>query len=372
MNGNALSALGGLTQLGRRIGQGFAWWSSEIGAVFGEERAAPPRGDLVLHLGLLEQALTVTDRRGPTPRRYTVPTGADGFAGGLADNLAERIAAIRGTGRQAVSVAVLIDPAACFIRTVHLPTAVLPRMREVLARDLEAATPFRTAGVYTDWYVEGEDATGLRVRHVVLKRTRLDPLLAILRGAGLTAGPVSVGADEDRAMPVDLLSGGGRAVPRLLRRLGRADVAALGLAALLAVTAYGLARADQDATLSALETATSGARRAHPARPAPALQALAATLVAERLARPPLAVTWAALAEALPDTAFAEALRLDSDGATVTLRAADPAAALAALAAAPRLGAATPRGTDGDGRLVVHLAPVRPRAEPAPVPALRP
>ncbi|MFD1304174.1 hypothetical protein, partial [Methylobacterium marchantiae] len=247
----------GLAEAGQRIEAALAWWAAELGGVVGaESRPAPARSDLAFYLGPpgADQALVLVDRRAEPPRRYTLAAEID--------DLPERLAAIRGTGRKAVSVSVLVDPAACFLRSLHLPAAALPRMREVLAQELEAATPFRVAGVHADWFVEGEDETGLRVRHVVLKRARLDPVLAVLARAGLQVATVGVGTSEDRALPVDLLSGGGRPIPRMLRGVTWGDGAALALSGLLALAAFGLLRTHQEATLGALETATVDARRA--------------------------------------------------------------------------------------------------------------
>jgi general secretion pathway protein L len=369
VNETALKSRPALAEAGHGLKAALRWWVSELGSLVGDQGPpAPARSDLVLYLGPIGtgEALTLIDRREETPRRYTL--AADG------DDLAERLAAIRGTARQAVSLTLLVDPALCFLRTRSLPLAVLPRMRDVLAQELEAATPFRMQGVYSDWYVEGEDADGLRVRHVVLKRARLDPILAVLAGAGLAAGGVIVGPSEDRAMPVDLLSGGQRPVPRLLRGLRASDAAAMALSAGLLLGAFGLLRAHQGATLEGLEAATFEARRAAPQRLAPPVQALASALAAERAARPPLAVIWSDLAAALPDTAFAEGLHLGPEGTRAILRTTDTEAALRALRTAPGIGAVVPREGEGAaGRLGVGLTP-RPRTDSgvAPVPQLRP
>ncbi|KQP29666.1 hypothetical protein ASF49_16030 [Methylobacterium sp. Leaf104] len=343
--------VGGLAEAGQRIEAALAWWAGELGGVVGaEDRSAPGRSDLALHLGPpgADRALTLFDRRSEPPRRYSLAAEAD--------DLSERLAAIRGTGRKAVSVAILVDPAACFLRSLHLPAAALPRMRAVLAQELEATTPFRVAGIHADWFVEGEDEAGLRVRHVILKRARLDPILAVLARAGLQVDSVGVGASEDRALPVDLLSGGARPIPRLLRSLTWADGAALALAGLLALAAFGLLRAHQEATLGALETATFDARRAAPPRfPAP-VQALAVALAAERATRPPLAVLWSGLAQALPGNAFAETLHLGPEGAAATLRTPEIDGTLRALRSAPGLGPVVVSEQDAAaGRLVVGL-----------------
>ncbi|MEA1832129.1 hypothetical protein U8607_08535 [Methylobacterium durans] len=331
-------------------------WLADLAGLFGEAEARPDRAscDLTIrpgapgatHLGLL-------DRRGGSPRAYRLDVAAE--------DLAERLRAIRGSGRGRVTAKVLVEPEACFTRALTLPAAALPRMREVLEQELAAATPFRAEGVYSDWYVEGEDVAGrtLRVRHVVMKRARLDPLLDTLRRAGLEPGPVTVGQAEDRAMPVDLLSFGRRPVPRLLRGLRTADLALLALGLLLAGLALLLVRAHQDATLARLDGAILAARRAAAPGLAPPLAAAASRLAAERASRPAIAPAWEAVEAALPDPGHAESLRYGAEGLDLTLRVPDAAAALDALKAVPGFGRPSLR-EDGhaesvDRRIVVAL-----------------
>lgn len=292
-------------------------------------------------------AVTVTDRRGGEARTYRFEAEAS--------DLAERIAAVAG-GQGGLRVKVLLDPSACFIRSLDLPSAALPRMRDLLAEELEAATPFRSASVYSDWFVEGEDVTtgSLRVRHVVVKRARLDPLLDALARAGLPAGPVAVGRAEDQTLPVDLLSHGHRGLPALFAGPRRGDLALWLGAGLLLAVAVGGWRAHQDATLSALNEAFAAARHA---AAAPPLQAGLAAIQASRA--PPLAQTWDTLAAVLPDGAFALALHLDATGARVILSVGDEAAALAALGRVPGFGPPLLRGAEdepgGTRRLTLHL-----------------
>lgn len=310
-------------------------------------------------------------RRDRAPALLTIRLGAPGETGLIlidrrtgepcshrldpeADDLFERLATIRG-GQAGMRAKVLVDPAHCFIRTLSLPSAALPRMRAVLAQELEAATPFRAEGVHADWYVEGEDAQArtIRVRHVVLKRTRLDPLLAALARAGMTAGPVTVGPDEARTLPVDLLTGGYRAFQG---RFG-GDLALVAGALVLLLCAFWTVRAHQEATLAALDAAFAEARRASgPAVPAP-LGAGAAAILAGRA--PPVARTWETVAAALPDTVSAVSMRLDAEGAYLTLIAADEAAPLAALEALPGFAAPILRLSqpepEGALRLLVEL-----------------
>lgn len=307
-------------------------------------------GPLTIKLGVPgTTALTVIDQRGETPRTYHLDAEAE--------DLAERLAAIRG-GRPGLNVRILVDPASCFIRTLTLPSAALPRMRAVLAQELEAATPFRSEAVHGDWYVEGEDAetATLRVRHVVLKRARLAPLLGTLDRAGLQLDAIVVGAAEDRTMPLDLLSDGHRALPGFLRGAGAGNLALVGGALLLTVVAFLSLRAQQEATLAGLDQAFLAARRAAGPSAKPLVQAGAAAILSER--GPPLARTWDAIAAALPDAASAQSLRVDAEGLVLTLVAPDEAAVLGALGnvagfGKPALREATP--FQGGRWLVVAL-----------------
>ncbi|KMO33850.1 hypothetical protein VQ03_24315 [Methylobacterium tarhaniae] len=303
---------------------------------------------LTLRLGAPhDPGLTVIDRRDGPDRTYRLDSGAD--------DLADRIAAIRG-GRPGGCAKVIVDPAACFIRTLELPSAALPRMRAVLAQELEAATPFRADQVFSDWYVEGEDpeTRTLRVRHVVLKRARLGPLLAALAGAGLKPSVVAVGPAEDRTMPVDLLSSGHHALPGLLRSTGNLALAAA--TGLFLVGAFLGLRQHQAATLAALDDAFATARRAAASGLPPAVQAGAAAIQAER--GPSLARVWDSVAAALPDPVSAQTLRLSAAGLELTLLAPDAPAALAALAHLPGFGTPELRQVspaEGGQRLVVAL-----------------
>lgn len=294
--------------------------------------------------------LILIDHRAEPPRSYRLDAQADDFA--------ERLLAIRG-GQSGLVAKVVVDPGCCFARTLVLPSAALPRMRAVLEQELEASTPFRQDAVYGDWFVEGEDteARTLRVRHIVLKRTRLDPLLEALGRCGLAPGPVTVGSDEARTMPVDLLTGGYRALP------GSAggNLALLIGAALLLLAAFWGFRQHQATTLATLEAAFITARRAAgPVVPAP-VQTSRAALLAGRAS--PIARTWDALAAALPDTASASALRLDAAGAELTVTASDEGAVLAALSGVPGFGPAVLREARTEAEGGRHLVLALPRIE---------
>lgn len=334
---------------------------------FAEPRADRLPSAVTIRLGAPgETAVSVIDRREGEARTYRFETTAYTSPGEHGENpaadLAERIAAVA-AGRGGLRAKVLVDPASCFVRSLVLPSAALPRMRALLAEELEAATPFRAEAVYSDWFVEGENTSArtVRVQHVVLKKARLDPLLEALAQAGLAAGPVTVGRSEEQTMPVDLLSHGHRALPSLIGGARMGDLALLLGAALMLLTAFWGWRTHQDATLSALDRAFAAARRAAaPPMPAPVQAALAAIQAGRA---PPLARTWDALAAALPDDTSAVALHLDRAGALLTVSTRNEAGVLPALGRIAGFGAPTLRSAaeepTGMRRLVVML----PRAE---------
>lgn len=316
-----------------------------------EVRADRAPAALTIRLGPPgETGLIVIDRRTGEPQLHRLDGGAE--------DLVERLAAIRG-GQAGLRAKILVDSAACFARTIVLPSAALPRMRMVLAQELEAATPFRAEGVHADWFVESEDAAArtLRVRHVVLKRARLDPLLAVLARAGIAVASVAVGPDEERTMPVDLLTGGHRTLQGLAGGARTGDLALLAGTVLLLLAAFLGFRAHQTATLDALDAALGAARRTTGPAVAAPVQADAAAILAGRA--PPVARTWEALSAALPTTDWALSLRLDRDAAYLTLRVADEAAALASLAHIAGFGPPSLRDAhdeEGGGRrLLVEL-----------------
>ncbi len=322
-----------------------------------EVRTDREPGLLTLRLGSpAEPGLTLIDRRGETPSIHRIAAE---------DDLTARLAAIRG-GQAGFRAKILVDPTRCFMRTLTLPSAALPRMRAVLTQELEAATPSGRQG-YT--------ATGssrARMPRTALFGSACGAQARRPRSAadgagqvGIAAGPVTVGLDEERSLPVDLLTGGHRTLQGMAGRCPHGDLALLAGAALLLLAAFWGFRAHQDATLAALDAAFASARRAGHTLPAP-IQA-GALAIASRQA-PPLARTWDTLAAALPASASATGLHLDADGALLTVRASDEPAALAALGQVPGFGGPILRESapspDGARRLVVLLPRVAGGVQP--------
>lgn len=80
----------------------------------------------------------------------------------------------------ASGVTLVLPQTMCFLRTVEVPRSALKDCRRVLDLDLERATPFRRADVYTSYKVIGDTASDQKasVRQYVTKRDLVDPIIA--------------------------------------------------------------------------------------------------------------------------------------------------------------------------------------------------
>lgn len=96
----------------------------------------------------------------------------------------------------------------CLVRNLDLPTAAAGRFAEILRLDLERATPFRTADVFTAYDLPEGVALGptTRVRQLVLKRERVAPWFARLEALGLAPSTLDCFDETSEAsLAVDFL-----------------------------------------------------------------------------------------------------------------------------------------------------------------------
>lgn len=91
------------------------------------------------------------------------------------------------SSRRLHSVGIRLPIGQCFERRVELPRVAREDVGRMLSFDLERATPFKASDVFTAYLVAEEAGTKgkQRVRHLVIKREAVDPLLADVRAAGL-------------------------------------------------------------------------------------------------------------------------------------------------------------------------------------------
>jgi general secretion pathway protein L len=229
----------------------------------------------------------------------------------------------------------------CFSRTVELPAQAEGNFGRILELDMERTTPFRSADVMTAHYaVPGMTAArGKRaVRHLIVKRRTLEPLIADLRALGVEPAFADCWDEERRAgLPADFLaSARGEA-----RRGGLTFAPVMaGLAVLLAVSAVAILIVRHQSALEALQARSEAARvEAAKVRAAvEASQSASAQIAAiDRMlhARLPAAKILEELTLIMPDTAWISDLRIDGDVVEFTAYAKSAAALVPLLAKSP-------------------------------------
>jgi general secretion pathway protein L len=158
----------------------------------------------------------------------------------------------------------LILPAgACLIRQGEIPTAASNRIGQVLALELERATPFSIPDVRQGWrrLTQSTDAASLLVEHVVAKRHLTDSVLADARNLAVPIAAVDVfDPAAGSRLGVNLLRPA--EVPRSLTgRLNQAMTIAVVLLAIATATASLIAVQRQAEALVRLEADISVARK---------------------------------------------------------------------------------------------------------------
>lgn len=229
----------------------------------------------------------------------------------------------------------------CFSRIVELPAQAEGDFGRILDLDMERTTPFRSADVMTAYYaVPGMNAArGKRaVRHLIVKRRTLEPLLVEMRALGVEPAFADCWDEERRSgLPADFLAttrdDGKRRGP------GAAPLMA-GFAAILAISAVAILIVRHQSALDALKTRSEAARaEAATVRLAvEASQAASAQIAAiDRMlrARLPAAKIIEELTVIMPDTAWISDLRVDGDVVEFTAYAKSAAALVPLLAKSP-------------------------------------
>jgi general secretion pathway protein L len=109
----------------------------------------------------------------------------------------------------AAEIGLRVPFASCFVRTVELPRSAQADASRILDLDLERATPFKLKDVYCATLVENDDGRGpqLRARHLMIKRTSVEPVLGELNAAGVTVDFIDCWDEGDRqSLPVNFLA----------------------------------------------------------------------------------------------------------------------------------------------------------------------
>lgn len=235
----------------------------------------------------------------------------------------------------------LLLPAAGVLRRVlTLPAAAEPRLREVLAFELDRQTPFSADQVSFEGRVLSRDlaAQQLRVELLVLPRARLDAELAAIGPLAQGLAGVDVVEADGRRLGLNLLPDAARARGRdPVRRLHLvlAAVAVVGLLGTLLLTLHN--RSERRDELRALvATANDQAREARLLRNQLVSSAQAANfLAATRASRPTMLEVMDELTKRIPDDTSLDKLAINGDQLVMVGQSRAAPALVALLQASP-------------------------------------
>jgi general secretion pathway protein L len=243
--------------------------------------------------------------------------------------------------RPELPVGLRFGPQDCFARTLELPAQAEADFGRILDLDMERTTPFRSAEVRTAFCI-APDVTpphGKRaVRHLIIKRRTIDPLVEKLRDLGIEPAFADCWSEDRRTgLPINLLAD----TAREGRWAGHGFTPVL--AALFAVLAVGAAATPivrHQNALDALNARTSAARTEATAvrQTVEASQAASAQIAAiGRMvkARLPLARIMEELTAIMPDSAWVSDLRIDGNTVEFTGFAKSAASLVAPLENSP-------------------------------------
>jgi general secretion pathway protein L len=322
------------TQPSTAIHSFLRWWGAEL-------REMLPGRSLTLRNAHVRRLVLSVER--PRFRLLLEKAGrseplADAVEAGEAGliELASRIKA-----RPELPVGLRFGPQDCYVRGLELPAQAEADFGRILDLDMERTTPFRAADVLTDYCITPGAAAphGKRaVRHVIVKRKTIDPLMEGLRDLGIEPAFADCWSEDRRsALPVNLLADARR--EGQWRSPGMLPAMA-GLLVVLAVGAIAIPIIRHKNALDALSTQTAAARsEAATVRQAvEASQAASAQIAAMgRLlqARIPLARIMEELTVVMPDSAWVSDLRIDGDVVEFTGFAKSAASLVAPLENSP-------------------------------------
>ncbi|MBL0122192.1 MAG: hypothetical protein IPP88_05490 [Betaproteobacteria bacterium] len=135
-------------------------------------------------------------------------------------------------------VRVLLGPDQVLQKTITLPAAIEENLREVMGFELDRHTPFVSSQAYYDVKLQKRDPQRetIDVLLAVAARTTVDPLLVMLRQAGLSVDGITVVTAESTGQAIELLPVADKPA-RKWGNLLRLNLALLAVALLLGLVA---------------------------------------------------------------------------------------------------------------------------------------
>jgi general secretion pathway protein L len=230
------------------------------------------------------------------------------------------IAKRRRRWRALMRVDVVLPASCCLVRRRNVPAAAADRIGDVLALEIERATPFGMGDICQAWRMIGPtlpEQPALQVMHVIAKRRLVDPLLADARSAGVPVSAIDVADSEGARMGVNLL-GRGETPPSLAGRLNVAIAIAAAVLVLVSAATAVVAFQRQDDALARLEAEANVARKEAQAaskrvQDADSLSERIRLLRLRRVEGIRVIALWEELTRRLPDTAWLTDFRVEND-----------------------------------------------------------
>jgi general secretion pathway protein L len=310
------------------------WWAGELKDIAPTSWRAAPRRQarrLIISVEAPRKALLL--ERGGQIETLAQTDDAD-------DDLSGLVRLIKARARMPVGVR--LRESDCFSRTMQLPVQAEADYRRILELDMERTTPLRSAEVLSAFHIapleQGLPRGKRTVRHLVVKRRTVDPLLRQLRDLGIEPAFMDCWDAQRRGgLPVDFLAA---LKPPTPERSALRPQRLAGLAAALLISAVGISIVRHQSALAGLETRAEAARvEAGNTRLAvEASQTAAARIEAMRMRmrdRLPAARIIEELTTIMPDDAWVSDLRIEGDTVEVTGFAKSAAALVSQLESAP-------------------------------------
>jgi general secretion pathway protein L len=279
--------------------------------------------------------LTSIDRDGQASR--LTPSGARA----LGADIVGEFRRLNGAG---AALTLVVPSGQVFARSITVPAAALPRLDDVLALDLERATPFKRDAVYAAHRVVETIGSTARVEHVVIKARFVAAVLDAAREAGVPVKAVRVADGAHTAL--NLLPFELRARSRATRTLRHVTLAVAGGAVLCGVifSAFQIWRLHEavgEAEREQVQLTASVAALRRTSQDADRVLQEARFARARRLDQPLAVAVVDDLSRRLPDTTWLTDLRLDEGIIALEGHSANAAELVSLLSRSPHVASAS-------------------------------
>lgn len=235
----------------------------------------------------------------------------------------ETLTRIRKTHGSLIVARIVVPQSQCLVLERTIPDVALPHIDEIMALELERKTPFDKAAIFAAPIIARPEPgrADRHVRHVVVKRSQLTPLIEALRESHIPLADVGLATQTGQIESVALLTHidtGPKPVDRVLLRLvAWLAVALLGV--LIIWSAMSFWR--QHEALQQLEAEVAGAKKTAVALRQERsrrddLVARIAALHRRKAQDPSMIGIWEEITRLLPDTSWLSELRRE-EGALV-------------------------------------------------------